>query len=71
MSEIEPAYAWGIVIPGANGGFFLSQATHSTRRAMIEEFGAYFREDWRQGWNHAYRQGYRAVRVKIEVAFTP
>ncbi len=64
-TPIEPAYAWGIVIPGVNGKFFLSQSTYSTRAAAIEEFGGYFEEVWRKGWKRAYRQGYRTVRVVL------
>lgn len=68
-TPIEPAYAWGIVIPGVNGKFFLSQSAYLTRAAAIEEFGGYFDEDWRKGWRHAYRHDYRAVRVVIRLGF--
>ena len=69
IGPIKSAFSWGLVIPGHNGGKWLSQATASTRHELIKEFGAYFEEDWRKGWKRAYRSGYRAIRVQIVPAF--
>lgn len=69
IGPIDPAFAWGIVIPWHGGGRGLATSTTPTRIELMKQFGVYFDEDWRKGWKKAYRRGYRAVRVKIAPAF--
>lgn len=69
---MKPEFAWAaIALQGIPRPFLLNSSVRATRAEVQEFIGSvwsYEGETIQQGWRRAYRRGWRAVRVVVEVS---
>lgn len=70
---IQPEWAWAaLCIQGKPRPFINPYSVRVYRQDVHEHIGGYHRlregETWREGWKRAYREGWRAVRVRVTLA---
>lgn len=70
MTHIKSDTGWAAAWVEHDDPFVMAHTTRNTRAAVIEHMGNAWARDgqtWRQGWKRAYREGCRAVRVRVFV----
>lgn len=68
MVMVEPSFEWAAAWVVHPTPFVLGHTVRTTRVEVLKFMGATWARDgetWRQGWRRAYREGCRAIRVKV------
>lgn len=70
---VHPERAWAALCTlGMPGPFISPYSVRAIRQDVHEYIGSFHRlsesDTWREGWRRAYREGWRAVRVRVTLA---